>query len=374
LRNVAVLGSEVKNFFPDNNSIGVVEIKGVPVDCGIIETKRPAFDRQAPENFSRVLVRVKAFSCNYRDLSFIFSTVKKGGGRSYYVIGSDFAGEVVEAGEGVESLKVGDRVMSDCHYTGGGGLRAPEGVPTNHGSKEYQCFHEDKLMAIPSEMPDEVAAAFTIGAQTAYSMVRRLELCAGAHVLVTAARSNTSLFVINALKKRNVHTYATTTSMQAASRIKALGVKEVFQFDPSIESFIQEQQILDTAAAVGGFTAVVDPFFDLHLSRVLDVMAPNGRYITCGLYEQHQNLIDQNLQGAPLNCQLIFIKAMIKNIQLIGNCIGLTTDLQEAVGDYVNGSLGVVIDSVFTGDRVAEFFQRTYCARDRFGKVVYQYN
>ena len=129
-------------------------------------------------------------------------------------IGSEFVGEVAAVGADVTGLALGDRVMGDNHYIGAGdaGRDYAEGVPTNAASQEYQVFHPAKLIAVPPEMPDEVAAAFSIGAQTAYSMVRKLALPYGGHVLVTAARSNTSLFVISALKQLGVNVYATSTS------------------------------------------------------------------------------------------------------------------------------------------------------------------
>ena len=66
--------------------------------------------------------------------------------------------------------------------------------------------------------------------------------------------------------------------------------------------------------------------------------------------------------------------AMINNIQIIGNCMGYTADLQKAIGEYVNGCLNITVDSVFKNNQVGDFFERTYKAKDRFGKVVYQYN
>lgn len=50
------------------------------------------------------------------------------------------------------------------------------------------------------------------------------------------------------------------------------------------------------------------------------------------------------------------VNMMINNIQIMGNCIGLTSDLEDAIADYVSGKLKVNIDSVFTGNQVAEFF------------------
>jgi NADPH:quinone reductase-like Zn-dependent oxidoreductase len=64
---------------------------------------------------------------------------------------------------------------------------------------------------------------------------------------------------------------------------------------------------------------------------------------------------------------------MLKNLQITGNCIGLTSDLQKAIEDFEAGKLEVIVDSVFSGSQISEFLHRTYNAKDRFGKVVYRY-
>jgi hypothetical protein len=64
---------------------------------------------------------------------------------------------------------------------------------------------------------------------------------------------------------------------------------------------------------------------------------------------------------------------MLKNLQITGNCIGVTSDLQKAIEDFEGGALDVIVDSVFSGSQVSEFLDRTYNSKDRFGKVVYQY-
>jgi len=63
-----------------------------------------------------------------------------------------------------------------------------------------------------------------------------------------------------------------------------------------------------------------------------------------------------------------------KNIQIIGNCVGLARDLKDAIRDYQSGALKVIIDSVYTGTQVGAFLERTFNSPDRFGKVVYLYS
>lgn len=374
MKNFAVCGEKVKELLPDNDSIEMIEIKGHPVTCGIIATEAPRFDSRSPEFESHVLVKVRAFSCNYRDMNLIFGALKRGPGESFYSIGSEFVGEVLEIGSKVTSVKVGDRVIGDCFYHGGGRSPARQGVVTNHASKEYQILPATKVIRIPKPMPDDVAASFTIGAQTTYSMVRKLDLEPGANVLVTAAKSNTSLFAINALKAQNLNVYATTTSAQHADKLKQLGIKELFIVDSSLDNFIKHEQIRDVVVETGGFDGVIDPFFDIHLAKVLDVMGPGAKYVTCGLHDQYQKIIGQTTSYPQVSLKTVLLKAMFRNLQIIGNCIGTTMDLQRALDDYDSESLPVVVDSKFSGKQAGAFLDRTYNSGDRFGKVVYQYD
>jgi NADPH:quinone reductase-like Zn-dependent oxidoreductase len=296
----------------------------------------------------------------------------KGSENGFYVVGSEFVAEVLDVGPGVTGLVPGDRVIGNNSYPSSGWDGLAPGVPTNHASKEVQLFHQAKLIKIPTSMPDDVAASFSIGAQTTYSMIRRLEMFDGANVLVTSGKSNTSLFAINALKNHNVNVYVTSSSDRFASELEQRGVKQIFVVPPECRNFVEHSEIAEKIMPSGGFHFVIDPYFDLHLSRVLDAMAIGAKYITCGLYDQYLTLIQQPaLPKYGTGRELM--TAMLKNLQITGNCIGLTSDLQKAIGDFDAGALDVIVDSVFSGSQITEFLDRTYNSKDRFGKVVYRY-
>jgi NADPH:quinone reductase-like Zn-dependent oxidoreductase len=344
---------------------------GAAVRFGFLEDDPPEFDRTDPKNSHAVLTRVKAFSLNYRDKNRIFKTSCQAPADKYYALGSEFAGEVMAVGPQVTRFAVGDRVMGNNAYPDSGGDGVLPGVPTNHASKELQVLHELKLAKIPLNMPDEEAAAFSIGAQTTYSMVRRLSIHAGASVLITAAKSNTSLFAISALRRRNACVYATSSNASFEVELKELGVKGLAVVNHSDD--FHSHPMLANIVAQGGFDFVIDPYFDLHFGRALDVMKTGAKYTSCGVYDQYLDLIGK-AQPAIRRSGNDFIKVMMKNISVIGNCIGLEDDLSEASKDYAAGSLRVVLDSVFSAGEAAPFLERTYNARDRFGKVVYRYD
>jgi len=374
MKNIAICGSNFTWSTTSENFVETIKIEDVLVHCGLVHTQKPDFIPNDPVHREQVLVQKYAFSCNYRDKNLILKMATAGLASSFYAIGSEFAGVVVAVGGAVTDFRVGDRVIADNYYSDAKRGGVAPGIPSNNSSREYQIFHSAKLIKIPPEMPDEVAAAFGLGAQTSYSMIRKLDLTSGARVLVTAARSNTSLFVIQALQQYDVEIYATTTSPAFVTKLEQMGVEVVIPIDPNLQNLKDDPTIAAIAHQIGGFDAVVDPFFDLHLGRVVDLMAFNARYITCGFYDQYSNLTGKRFEYRGQSMGAIMTTVMLKNLHIIGNCLGQTNDLKNALQDYADGKFNLTLDSVFSGNQVGAFFDRTYNAIDRLGKVVYRYS
>jgi NADPH:quinone reductase-like Zn-dependent oxidoreductase len=378
MKSVAVCGSLLAEnpLFAEADlcdGVTTVSIESIPICFGRVDVPEPDFDPQAAENQSKVLIKVRAFSCNYRDKAIILQVNQLCPPDSFCCIGSEFVGEVIAVGRLVDQFAPGDRVMGNNAYPDSGVKGVKAGVPTSEASQRYWIGHAAKLVKAPPAMPDVVAAAFSLGAQTAYSLVRKLDLRPGCNILITAARANTSLFVIHALRQYPVHVYATSTAAASHPELQALGVKEIVSIDPTAPSFGENARLKELVTTIGGFDGVVDPFFDLHLGKAIDVLKPGARYITCGFYDQHSNFTGQPLQPQGRPWHEVMAQIIFKNIQLIGNCLGQTADLHDALCDYTAGSFDVIIDSVFRDQQVGAFFDRTYNDRDRFGKVVYHY-
>ena len=291
-----------------------------------------------------MLLRVRAFSCNYRDKAFVRS-LRNVPAQRFSTIGSEFVADVVAAGRDVSSLVVGDRVDS-----------------------------ARKVRRIPSSMPDDVAATFSLNAQTAYSMLRRLELRPGSSGMVTSAVSNASLATLAALRAHDVRVYAATSSARWVDRLRAIGAEDVLVVERNLAGFRDAAHFGEFAAALGGFDYVIDPFFDLHIEKAVEIMNPFGRYITCGLAGQNEfAAASAGVATRAPSANLLLGQMMLKNLTLIGNCIGLSGDLDAAVRDYERGSFRPPLDAVFSGDQAAGFLSRTFNDPDRFGKVAFCY-
>ena len=66
------------------------------------------------------------------------------------------------------------------------------GVITNTASKRIHIFNESELIKVPDLMTDTEAAAFSLSAQTANSILKKAHLKKGDKILVTSIFSNTS--------------------------------------------------------------------------------------------------------------------------------------------------------------------------------------
>ncbi|WNJ16378.1 zinc-binding alcohol dehydrogenase family protein [Pontibacter sp. G13] len=355
------------------------DINRYSVSAGLIETLDTPFDAQHPAYQDQVLVKKRAFSCNYRDKALVLKakhridSFAESSKVKFYTMGSEFVGEVVAVGSQVKHLTVGDRVIGNGNYPYSGYQDVRPGLPTNHGSKELEVFHHGKLVTIPNEMSDEIAAGFPIGGQTSYSMIRKLNLSSGERVLVTAGTSNTSMFAIAALKHLPVEVCVLTTRDTHVEKLKALGADRVFVIERGLQSFKQAPEVIKDAKLNGPYNAVIDPFFDIYLGQVVDVMAIESRYVTCGMYAQPYVADEAVMETLPNNMAHVLSHAMMKNMQIIGNCIGKTSDLEKSIEDYASGKLEVVIDQVYTDNQIGEFFDRSFNSSDRFGKVIYKY-
>ncbi|MDN5422610.1 MAG: zinc-binding alcohol dehydrogenase family protein [Chryseobacterium sp.] len=325
----------------------------------------------------RVVVRKTAFSCNYRDKTLILHYNKEVQDMeaddeiTFSYMGSEFVGEVIEIGKNVNGLKIGDRVIPNIaypSYTKG----YVGGIPSNHASRRIDDFKENKLVKIPDSMPDAVAAAFPIAAFTTYSMIRKV-VFPNARVLVTSARSNTSLAVISALRNFPVEVYAITSSHEDHDILYNYGVKKVFVVDRYEAKPEEGQALVEFTRQNGLFNAVIDPMSDIYLERVLKFMDYDSKYVTCGLYDQYADFSVRSHNERPGLMKDIIMQVLAKNISIIGNCIGLEEDFNMAVKHYEEGKFDILIDEVFTIGEEICFFEKTYNSSNRMGKVVFSY-
>jgi methyltransferase (TIGR00027 family) len=373
-------GSQALTAAMHDGPIDVLTIDGYQVTAGFFTGRPVTFDADG-EHRDAVLLETLAFSCNYRDKALILRMANIPAESRFYPVGSELCGRVIATGADVTQFRGDDRVMIDGYYGAGD---PPWGLPTNHGSRSYQILPARKLCAVPAAMSDIEAAAFSIGAQTSFAMIRRAGVAAGTRVLITAGTSNTSLFLAAAASGAGSHVSVVTSSTAKAAQLNA-SADEVLLIDRQGATLDQDDGIERSVRDHGPFEVVLDPFADLYLPRVLPVMAPGGRYVTCGVQAQFPPRTAEGAAGPPPAPPLLdsrgVLTSMTRNLELIMNCLGTTDDLHRAVRAWQEGSMRITVDRVFRGPGGGDggpgagaFLSRTYCEDDRFGKVVWSYD
>lgn len=359
---------------------GALEIGGRRIPIGVVDVPEPEFDPQAEDNAHMVIVRVDAMSCNFRDKSIMMlhaEQMDRNPRLPYAFIGSEFGGTVVAVGSQVTRWSPGDQVLPDAQYPDPPAAGVRPGIVTNHAGAGWLRVHESKLLRRPPGMSAVQAAGFSLGAQTSMSMVRKAGIGPEDRVLVTSARANTSRFLLAALRSTGAKRWAASTSEWSESEHAELHGATLLRSRKAPESLFRPEDI-EEVMGQGGFTVVLDPFFDLHVERVMDLLAIGGRYVTCGLQGQHPGFaeradVQEGGADGMTSLDRVLLQAMMKNISLIGNCIGTSADLHAALCLFGRGEMNPPHDTTFRAGDGAGFLRRTYVDPGRQGKVIMEY-
>lgn len=347
--------------------LGTVEFGSVKVLFGVIELEQPVFDSEDASNREYVLLRVNTFSCNYRDKAFLLENYNKlkNSNRVFVPFGSEFSAEVIAIGADVRNFQVGDRVMPNCSYPDSGVNGVLPGVATNFASLGWLRIHNKKLIKVSKSLSNIEAASFSLGSQTASGMIRRSGILSdGGTPLVLSARSATSLFIIQQLISYGFTPICLSTTDWSEVELKRI-------YPAHVERVSNDSVINDRLR--NKFTHVFDPFFDMNIGKAVNYLKTNGTYITCGIRDQHPLLsIDTPNKVEPIVREALAL-SIVKNISLLGNCLGTTEDLERALKIQSRTGIGPIIDKEYKIMQGTNFIQHSFFNSRRFGKCVLVY-
>jgi NADPH2:quinone reductase len=186
-----------------------------------------------------LLVRMEAAGVNPFDYKLVTGMVKDFVPIKFpYIPGMDGAGEVVEAGDGVEGWQKGDAVVGFFHA----GTFAQYAVIS---------AADLRLARKPSALNFERAAAIPEAGFTAKTAVRAAGLNTGQTVLVIGATGGVGLFVTQLAKAEGAHVIA-TGKQDDADYLRQLGVDETIDYKAA-DTIAQVQQRYP-----GGVDVVID--------------------------------------------------------------------------------------------------------------------
>jgi NADPH:quinone reductase-like Zn-dependent oxidoreductase len=159
--------------------------------------------------------------------------------------GLEGMGEVAELGEGVTSLRAGQRVI-------------PLGVAGTW--QEFVVAPAAQVIPVPDAVSDQTAAQFVVNPLTAWLMtVEELDLQPGEWLLQTAAGSTLGRVVLQIARRRGFKTINVVRRREQGEELKALGADEVICTDEeNIQARVGEitggEGLRKAIDAVGGET------------------------------------------------------------------------------------------------------------------------
>lgn len=188
--------------------------------------------------------------------------------------GADVCGHIVAVGEGVDSVRIGERVLVRNMLRSYVGYRPWEcwtiGSECDGGFAQFVVAPARETHAVQTDLSDAELAAVPCAFSTAENMLHRAGV-GDERVLVTGASGGVGSAVIELAKRRGAHVVA-LCSRSKTDEVQALGADEVLD------------RGADLVAALGA--ASVDVVLDLVAGEqwpaFLDVLRKGGRYAVSG--------------------------------------------------------------------------------------------
>ena len=199
--------------------------------------------------------------------------------------GAEVAGIVDAVGEGVTSVKIGDRVMAMTH---GGGFA------------EFSIAPAGNAFAIPESMSFEEAAAMPIVYHTSYfAFTHRTKIVAGEWVLVHAGASGVGMSAIQIAKAMGARVMATAGSEAKLAFARKQGAEEAVDYSDA--GWVDRVKLVTGHGADVIYDPVGGDIFDLSTKCI----APEGRLLVIGFASGRIPTIATN-------------RVLLKNISVVG--------------------------------------------------------
>ena len=290
----------------------------------------------------QVLVKVHAVSLNYRDLLMV---------RGHYnpkmalprIPCSDGAGEVVELGQGVDTVKVGQRVAGIFmqHWL--------EGTPTAENTRgalggdvdgmlaEYVVLPQSGVVTIPEHLSFEEAATLPCAGVTAWNAVVNAAQVKPGDVVLIQGTGGVSIFALQFAKMAGAVVIGTSSSDEKLQRAKTMGLDAGLNYRQSPEwaKWVLKETNnsgADLIVEVGGAGT---------FSQSLQAVRYGGMVTQIGVLSQSEQ---------PLPIPLI----LHRQVRIQGIYVGSKSHFEAMNRAIVATRMRPVVDQIYAFDRVQE--------------------
>lgn len=310
-----------------------------------------------------VVVKVHACGVGYRDI------IERRGShplmQAPMIQGHEFAGEVVEVGEGVKRWSKGDRVVNlytdscgHCEHCMGGderrcrGISEAYGLLTHGGYAEYVLVAERGLERLHADI-DYITGSTMMSAVGVgfHNTVNTAHVRLGDHVLITGASGGVGLAALQTAKMLGATVWAVTSSEHKVKALKDAGADHVII---NTDGKFYKQVLAERGGV--GVDAAIDCVGTPTLNGALRALRPYGTVVVIG-----------NIDGASyqLNLGMLAVGAL----RVVGSDNVTRQSLRTAMQLVAEGKLKPVIAKTFPLAQAAEA-HRQLEARHALGRFV----
>jgi alcohol dehydrogenase len=287
----------------------------------------------------KVLVRIRAVSLNYHDVF----TCRGMPGAKYqfpHIIGMDYAGEIAALGEGVQGVRVGERVLVDPLDRS----IAPHGAMVEGGCAEYCVVRPQQLLPLPASVSFEEAACLPVAYGTAYRMMlERAKVQPGEKVLILGASGGVGNCCVMLGRMIGAEVIACGSSEEKLQALKELGADHLINY--AEKDFVKEcWRLFGKPHRLGketGVDVVVNYTGGDTWVKSMQVLKSGGRMTTCGA-----------TAGFDPQTDIRYIWSFELNI--VGSNAWEGDDLRQLLKLVENGRIRPLISKVLPLERTAE--------------------
>ena len=310
-----------------------------------------------------VRVRMRAAALNHLDL-FVVRGMPGVTITPPWVLGADGTGIIDDVGDDVHDVKAGDRVVinpgiSDrtCDYCldGEQSLCVRFGILGEHlpGTiAEYVVVPAANVRAIPTSIPPDVSAAFTLATLTAWRMVTtRARVQAGDEVLIWGIGGGVAIAALQICKYLGAHVWVTSSSDMKLERAKSLGADEIIN-----HATTDVAKLVRDRTNKRGVDVVVDDVGAATWKQSLLALGRRGRLVTCGATSGP--MVETDVRRLFWN-----------QWSILGSTMGNDAEFDAIVEQLRSGKLYPPVDRVYPLTESRAAYERLE-AGQQFGKIV----
>ncbi len=256
------------------------------------------------------------------------------------------AGEVIEIGPGVKSVKVGDRVAA---------------LATLGAYAQERIVNEDRLIKLPKKFPYDIAAAMLLKGLTAQYLLRQtFEVKAGDTILVHAAAGGVGLILCQWAKALGAHVIGTVGTPEKAKLAKKAGAKHVILYRE--EDFVARVKEITNGKLCD---VVYDGVGMATFPGSLDCLRPLGMFVSFGSASGPIEAFDIGLLAAKGS---LFATRPTLNTYTAKrkNLVKMARDLLEVVAD---GDVEIPLHGTYPLEDAAKI-HRALESRETTGSMV----